>query len=54
MDLDADGPIANATLAGLRERAAMFGGSVEVEPHGRGGTLHIRIPLSGSRAGALA
>ena len=35
MDLDADGPIALATLAGLRERAGMFGGSIEVEPRGR-------------------
>ena len=52
MDLDSDGPIALATLAGLRERVAIFGGAIEVEPRGRGGTLRIRIPLSGSPAGA--
>jgi signal transduction histidine kinase len=52
MDLSADGPIALATLAGLRQRAEMFGGSVEVEPRGRGGTLRIRIPLNRTYAGA--
>jgi signal transduction histidine kinase len=52
MDLSADGPIALATLAGLQERVGMFGGSIEIEPHGRGGTLRIRIPLNRSYAGA--
>ena len=52
MDLDSDGPIAHATLAGLRERAAMIGGSVDVEPHGRGGTLRVRIPLQDQPSGA--
>ena len=54
MDLDSDGPIAPATLAGLRQRAEMFGGSLEVRPHGRGGTLRVRIPLDSARAGAPA
>lgn len=53
MDLDSDGPIAQATLAGLRERAAMLGGSVDVEPHARGGVLHVRLPLQPTRAAAL-
>jgi signal transduction histidine kinase len=54
MDLDANGQIAAATLAGMRERAAMYGGTIEVQPHGRGGTLRIRIPLNGVRAEVLA
>ena len=54
MDLSADGPIALATLAGLHERVGMFGGSIEVEPRGRGGTLRIRIPLGRSYAGAAS
>ena len=54
MDLESDGEIALAALAGLRERAEMWGGSVDVEPRERGGTLRIRIPLSRSYAEATA
>jgi signal transduction histidine kinase len=54
MDLDADGPIAQATLAGLHERAAMVGGTLDVEPRADGGTLHVRIPLRRATTGAAA
>ena len=48
MDLDSDGLVDHATLVGLRERAAMYGGTVEVERLADGGgALRVRVPLCG-------
>lgn len=54
MELDANGPIAPATLAGLRQRTEMFGGSLEVRPRDDGGTLVVSIPLDRSHAGVIS
>ena len=47
LQLEADGPMSPAALAGVRERTLLFGGSIDVEPapDGRGGALRIRLPL---------
>lgn len=47
LQLEADGPMSPAALAGVRERTLLFGGSMDVaaDPEGRGGTLRIRLPL---------
>ncbi len=47
LELQADGELAPAALAGVRERVLLFGGSLEVEPHpaGPGGVLRIQLPI---------
>jgi signal transduction histidine kinase len=47
LQLEADGPMSPAALAGVRERTLLFGGSMQVEPdpEGGGGTLRVRLPL---------
>jgi len=47
LQLEADGPMSPAALAGVRERTLLFGGSIELEPgpDGHGGTMRIRLPL---------
>ena len=47
LQLEADGAMSPAALAGVRERTLLFGGSIDVEPapDGHGGTMRIRLPL---------
>ncbi len=46
VELEADGRVSAACLEGLRERARVYGGDVEVRPATSGGTLAIRLPLA--------
>lgn len=47
LTLEADGATSPSVLAGLRERATLFGGALEREPHAGdpGGVLRVRLPL---------